>query len=419
MTERPLRILHLNAFDTGGGAEKVALSLHRLCQEMGQQSTFVVGHKLGSEPDVLAVDHSKRRRGLGVAKIFAERYLGWQYLHHPGSHKLPELVGHPWDVAHFHNLHGGFFDFAALPRLSRLAPLVLHMHDNWLQTGHCAYHLGCERWKNGCGSCPDLVIYPGISRDGTRFNWRRKQHFIQQSRLWITAPSQWILDEAANSLLAGKPMFLVRNGADLNIFYPQPRAQARAELNLPQGVPLIIYSGLNILTNPFKDGRTLLLALRKVIMDMPQVKLIALGGTEAPPGFEDLAGSVIARPFENDPRKVAAYYNAGDIYAHAARAENFSLSVIEAMACGLPVAASAIGGLPELVEHGRTGLLTPPQDYEAFSAAILRLLEDRALAANLAQNALKAVRERYDIRDQARTYLEWYREIIKEFKAPH
>jgi glycosyltransferase involved in cell wall biosynthesis len=232
--------------------------------------------------------------------------------------------------------------------------------------------------------------------------------------LWITAPSQWLLDEARDSLLANKPMRLVRNGVDLQVYVPGSREQARTELELPQGIPLVVFSATSALVNPFKDGRTTLAALRQLVNCLPQVRLVALGGTTVPPGFESVAGSIIARPFEADPRKVAAYYRAGDVFAHASRADNAPLSIIEAMACGLPVVASAVGGIPEYVEHDKTGLLVPPEDAEALAAAFRRMLEDQELRARLAQEALTVAKQRYDIQDQARSYLAWYTELIRE-----
>ena len=50
-------------------------------------------------------------------------------------------------------------------------PVALTLHDEWLLTGHCAYTLGCERWRIGCGRCPDLTIYPAIRRDSTAENF--------------------------------------------------------------------------------------------------------------------------------------------------------------------------------------------------------------------------------------------------------
>ena len=412
--KEPLSIVQLSTCDLGGGAEKVAFSLHRIYREMGHRSVLVVGGKRSDDPDILAIDNSGRRRGLGFFKVVAEKLLGWQYLSFPGSRRLPGLVGRPWDVLHAHNLHGGYFDLAALPALSRLAPTVLMMHDNWLQTGHCGYHLDCTRWQTGCGRCPDLAIYPGIPRDGTRFNWRRKQRLLRSSRLWLTAPSQWLLDEAQRSLLAGKPARLVPNGIDLEVFSPGSRSEARTALGLPQDAPVILFAATDALANPFKDGPTLLAALTQLVSSKPGVRLVALGGRTMPEGYQPLANSVIARPFEADPRKVTLYYRAADALAHATRADNAPLSILESLACGLPVVASRVGGIPEYVEDGKTGLLVPPGEAPALAAALRRVIEDRALAAELSRNGLAAARERYDLRSQARRYVEWYRELILE-----
>lgn len=410
-TMRPLRIVQVSTIDIGGGAEKVAFSLHHMFRSMGHESRLVVRTKHGTDPDVLEIDSSARASGRVRLKVRLERTFGWQDLDHPGSHRLVELLGEPWDVLHVHNLHGGYFDLAALPALSRRAPTVLMMHDNWLQTGHCAYHFDCERWKTGCGECPDLAIYPAIRSDGTRFNWMRKQLFLERSSVHITAPSQWLLDEAAQSMLADKPMRLVHNGVDREIFAPGSRGDARAELGLPQGVPLIVFAALGSLENPFKDGRTLLAALAELVQALPEVRLLALGGTTIPPGFEALHGAIIARPFDPDPRRMAACYRAGDVYAHATRVDNAPLSIIEAMACGLPVVASAVGGIAEYVVDGQTGLLVAPRDPKALAAALRRILEDPAMASSMGSRGAAVARDRYDLRDQARSYLAWYDEL--------
>ena len=87
---------------------------------------------------------------------------------------------------------GGYFDFAALPSLSRMSPLVLTLHDAWLLADTARILLGCERWKTGCGDCPDLTIYPAATRDATDFNWQRKQRIFARSRLYIATPSRWL-----------------------------------------------------------------------------------------------------------------------------------------------------------------------------------------------------------------------------------
>ncbi len=409
---RALTIVQLGSADVCGGAEGVAFSLHRIYRELGHRSILAVGRKVSDDPDVVAIDNSGRLRGLGLLRAAAGRLLGWQYLSHPGSRRLPEQLGGGWDVLHVHNLHGGYFDLAALPALGRLAPAVLTLHDSWLMTGHCACPMDCVRWRTGCGRCPDLAIYPGIQSDGTRFNWQRKRRLLLDSRLWLSAPSQWMLDRAAGSLLAGKSMRLVRNGVDLAVFTPGDRNAARAELGLSVSRPLVLFAARDALVNPFKDGPTLLAAMGRVAREVPGVQLVALGGSEVPAGLEVPAGAVLLRPFEPDQRRTALYYRAADVLAHATLADNAPLAVIEAMASGLPVVASRVGGVPEHVEDGRTGLLVPPGDPEALAGALRCVLGDRALAAELARNGLARARERHDLRGQARTYLEWYRELM-------
>ena len=105
-------------------------------------------------------------------------------------------------VIHCHNLHSGYFDLRALPWLSRVAPVVLTLHDAWLLSGHCAHSFGCDRWKNGCGACPDLSIPPAIAKDGTAANWKRKRRIFERSQLYVVTPSQWMMDRAQQSILA-------------------------------------------------------------------------------------------------------------------------------------------------------------------------------------------------------------------------
>jgi glycosyltransferase involved in cell wall biosynthesis len=87
----------------------------------------------------------------------------------------------------------------------------------------------------------------------------------------------------------------------------------------------------------------------------------------------------------------------GRIFAMPSLSEGFGIAALEAMAAGVPIVASEVGGLPELITHGETGLLVPPGDPEHLAESIARLLTDTALSAQLARNARGAV-DRFDIR---------------------
>src|SRR5439155_26173269 len=102
-------------------------------------------------------------------------------------------------------------------------------------------------------------------------------------------------------------------------------------------------------------------------------------------------------PYEDDPEAVARYYQAADLYLHAARADTFPNTILEALACGTPVVATALGGIPEQIDDGRTGLLVPPADPAALAAAATRLLADPLLRATMSDLAARTARARFGL----------------------
>ncbi len=383
---------------------------------MGHQSFLVVGRRATDRPNVIALEpRAWANCGIvGCAKVALEKLFGWQYLAYPSSHHIPDLIPGPVDVFHLHNLHSGYFDLSVLPALSRSAPTGLTLHDLWLRSGHCAHSLGCDRWRTGCGRCPDLTLYPSIPADGTRVNLWRKQFYLRRSRLWITAPSRWILSELDESYLRGLPRRLIYNGVDLEVFKPGPKDEIRAMLGLPQGRPIVLFTATRGLENPYKDGPTLIAALRLLTQDFPHAErplLLVLGGASDLSGPEQLSV-----PFTEDERLIAAYYRASDVLAYASRADNCPLVVLEAMASGLPIVASAVGGIPELVGDGDTGFLVAVGDVRALRDGLRRILVDPELAERMAVRARMRAVGNFDLTDQAAATVEWYREIRAEWQ---
>jgi glycosyltransferase involved in cell wall biosynthesis len=157
------------------------------------------------------------------------------------------------------------------------------------------------------------------------------------------------------------------------------------------------------------------------------VVLVALGGR---PSIERIGKSEIhSRPFESDTEVVARYFQAADVYAHAARADTFPTTILEALACGIPVVATALCGIPEQVrplaldygrpdvdsrsygEHQATGILVGPGDALAMARSFELLLGNRRLREEIGANAKCDAAERFDLEAQADSYLNWYREL--------
>ena len=149
-------------------------------------------------------------------------------------------------MLHLHNLHGGYFDIRALPELTAQLPTILTMHDVWPLTGHCAYPLTCERWRVGCGECPDLALPIPIRRDASAENCRIKREALSAGgRLRVATPSRWLMRLVEESGLADSlaETRVIPNGVDTSVFRPGDRREARAKLGLPQDATIVLVLG--------------------------------------------------------------------------------------------------------------------------------------------------------------------------------
>jgi glycosyltransferase involved in cell wall biosynthesis len=136
--------------------------------------------------------------------------------------------------------------------------------------------------------------------------------------------------------------------------------------------------------------------------------LLSLGQNkpEVPPEIPSLhIGSV------NNDRFLSMVYSAADLFAACPLQEAFGLTVIEAMACGIPVVGHAVGGLRDTVRHGENGL-TVPTDIKALAGAITDLLNDPVRCAEMGRNARHSVVKEYSLELQVRRYSELYATLV-------
>jgi glycosyltransferase involved in cell wall biosynthesis len=204
---------------------------------------------------------------------------------------------------------------------------------------------------------------------------------------------------------------VIPNGVDLAIFKPGDKKMARRRLGLPQEAWVVLFVATNARRNPFKDYATIEAAVEKIAARTIKQEVVFLCvGDE---GAERKIGSATFRyvGYQSDPEKVAQFYQASDIYLHAAKTENFCLVMLESLACGVPVVATAVGGIPEILEDKRTGFLVPPGDSEAMACHALRLLNDEPMRRKMGDWAAESARRRFDLERQVDDYLDWYREV--------
>jgi glycosyltransferase involved in cell wall biosynthesis len=335
----------------------------------------------------------------------------------PGTSEILDLPPEAPDLLQVHSLQRWYFDLEALPALSSRIPTVLTLHDAWLLSGHCMHSFDCERWRHGCGECPDLKIPPAVLRDNTRWNWMRKASIFAGSRLWIATPSHWLMDKVQASMLRAEGSMVIPNGVDTVNFRPGAQALARRALSLPEDARILLAVAHRIRSSPWKDFALLEKAFGIVCRRAPSENTILLVVGDAGIDQADRGAGLRYIPPLGDDSKMAMAYQAADLYVHPAKADTFPTTVLEAMACGLPVVATSVGGIPEQVVEGETGSLVPAGDPEALAIRILELLNNAHRRQSMGRNAAVRAQQLYTRPRMIDAYLAWYEEILGGARA--
>jgi sugar transferase (PEP-CTERM/EpsH1 system associated) len=197
----------------------------------------------------------------------------------------------------------------------------------------------------------------------------------------------------------------VYNGLDAAEFagVDQERAAlVRQGLAIPRGTPVVAAVGR---LHPQKDFPTLLRAMARVHEAVPGARLLVVGDgmlrgdLEAQARSLELSSSVV---FTGQRADVPELLNAVDLFALSSLWEGLPNVVLEAMAAGLPVVGTRVGGVPEVVVDGVTGILVPPRDPEALASGIAQLLSDSELSQRMGDAGRARVVEQYSVERMVR-----------------
>lgn len=403
-----LSVVHFSTADREGGSARSAYRIHDGLRRRGHRSRMLVGHKITDDPDVDTVSGGSSLRRLDHVANSVTTRLGLQYQVVPSSNRL---LRHPWlekpDVIQLYNTHGGYFSHRFIPVLAQRAPIVWRLSDMWPMTGHCAYAGTCEKWRVGCGGCPDLSAYPPVGRDTTGYLWRQKQRLYRRSRITVVAPSSWIEDIARSSpLFTDAAIVRIPNGLDQSIFRPLDRGAARSIFNLPYGKTALLFSAHVAGANPRKGTHLLEEALHRLGPRDDVMILVAGVGSEKWVGR--VPQEVFPLGYLEDDRLLAAAYAAADIVLVPSAVENLPNSVIEAFSCSRPVVAFDVGGIKDAVRDGETGFLVPAGDAALFAQAVARLIDNKATQDEFGQRALHMANQEFSAEVQAARFEELY-----------
>lgn len=245
-----------------------------------------------------------------------------------------------------------------------------------------------DLWKLSDGGSYRQAIFPSIRRLNLRLCGA------------ILTDSQVRAAEFARFLgPSSPPLHVIPNGVRLDP--PRPRGEVLQEFGIPPDTRATIVGQIAGLV-PFKGQAALIEAASRVTARGHELYVLCVGDERMGPAYPrelrrqaeslGIADRVRIRGY---PGSIADVWNVIDLHVHASSIDSLPNAVLEGMSLGKPVVVSAVGAIPDHVDHGRTGLVVPPNDPVALANALLRLLGDAALARRLGQAAYERYVERF------------------------
>jgi D-inositol-3-phosphate glycosyltransferase len=221
---------------------------------------------------------------------------------------------------------------------------------------------------------------------------------------------------------------VVHPGVDLSVFAPQPRQEVRDELGLPSDARMLLFAGR---LQPLKAPDVLLRAARELLDREPgwadRLAVVVVGG-QSGDGVDQVhalrhlaaqlgIGHLLRLEPAQPPAQLARWYSAADLVCVPSYSESFGLVALEAQACGTPVVATAVGGLPTAVRDGRTGRLVDGHDPAEWARVLDELLSAPARLSLMGRRAARhAATFGWD--RTARETMQVYRAAMAEHRRP-
>lgn len=411
MSSSVLRIIQITGSDVGGGAESVVRQHHQELSRQGHQVQLLVGRKQTDDPATTQIPFRRGPKGVLRTARWLQRTSGLQNLYSPGFRAIEDSFAFTPDILHFHSLHGvdSFAELSVVRRLSRKYPTVVSMHDLWLMTGHCGHPLSCPKWKTGCGNCPDLLLYPAVSRDATRWNFRSKRRAFREAAVQLVVPSDWLRIQVQQSpVLKHLPISVIENPVDTQTFCPGDATAFRAAHGIDPAERTVILVAQH-LQNPFKGIEDGIKVLNDITTKNVKVILVGNAATDV---ANRLSLPTLVLPFTTSKDELANYYRMADLLLMPSRGETFGLVAAEAMACGTPVVAFHVGGLPEVIGGDTTGVVIEERDHTAMTRAIDDFLADDAKLARVSASASQRINQQFTLPRHSGRTLNLYEQIL-------
>lgn len=408
----------LSDVETQGGAATAASRLaNSLCQ-LGHSVSRIIGrpdgvrHSWNTRP--LELSHSfPWRIARGLAYPIGGNNLNNWFFHRKLDVYLDETKP---DVINVHNLHG--FDWAPdlVETCARHAPTVWTLHDTWSFTGRCTFNYDCRKFIDGCDeSCPTPKEYPALQARLIAGAWKnRKRIFLQNPALSCVSPSRWLARLAGEGMWHGHVVEVIPNGLPLNLYAPVDQELARKALGISTNGPLLLVVAQNL--GERRKGVSLLVKALQ-LAGANSISLATMGSNHEP--YLEAGVPIFPLGYIDHERSKVLAYSAADLLVHPSLADNFPNVILEAMACGTPVVAFRVGGIPEMVQEGITGWLAEQISPESLALAIRTALESLKSAKDVRTRCRTVAEAQYSDELQGHLYVDLFERLITREPEPN
>jgi len=426
-----LKILLLNYTDTGGGA---AIATNRLLEGLRQQginAVLGVVEKRTVNPTVVLLRKKsffERYRFYCTIKLiynkgkpYFEQLFNFMFrtsnpiLHSKNKKTLIDIEyinNSDYDLIHLHWINYNMISIEDIAKIKK--PVVWTTHDSWVFCGaehHPNVLENDDRFIQGYTrkNKPKTTQGPDICRK----TWARKKKSWKNSRFNFISPSNFEKESIEKSALfrdIPNTCTVIPNIVPENIFRPFDKMILKELYQIPLEKKIIGFGTADNITDKkaLKGGHFLLDALKK-IRDKSNFHLIIFGDINTSFSNE-IEIPIFATGFITNPNILAGIYNLCDVFVCPSLIESFGLVCLESLFCGVPVTAFNTGGIPDIVEHKKTGYLAKCFDTEDLYNGILYCIDNYS---ELSENALKKAHSEFNNDKIVRRHIELYGSVLQ------
>ncbi len=302
-------------------------------------------------------------------------------------------------IVQLHNIHDHWLNYRILFEYLNTTDIkvVWTFHDCWAFTGHCFHFVtkGCERWKAGCYGCPLQKEYPKSYVDRSRKNYElKKRLFTANKNLTIVACSEWMAGLVKESFLKEKPIEVIHNGIDLNVFKPTGSKIKDGKFR--------ILAVSNVWNK--EKGYYDILKLSSVLSSEYEITIVGLTKEQA----NDLPEGITGIKRTQNVNELVRLYSESDVLINPTYADTFPTINIESLACDTPVITYRTGGSPEIINE-KTGIIVDQGDIQQLANAILIIKENPIKQGDCRERAVS----QFDKKERFNDYIRLYDKIIE------